>query len=76
MVDSEFNRTVPVDEEDVEFLFESTRGWDNPPSKDKIREDLKNPLNHVKYMYPERIKREDFKRPIRHVKFMYPKTFN
>lgn len=53
MTDSIFNRTCDVDEEDVEFLFQSTRNWDNPPSEDKIRNDLKNPLKHINYMYPE-----------------------
>jgi len=54
MTDSIFNQICAVDEEDVEFLFKSTRNWDNPPDKDKIREDLKDPLKHVNYMYPEK----------------------
>lgn len=53
MSDSIFNQTCDVDEKDVEFCFDSTRGWDNPPSKDKIREDLADPLKHINYMYPE-----------------------
>ena len=53
MSDSIFNQTCDVDEEDVEYIFEASRKWHNPPSKDKIREDLKNPLNHINYMYPE-----------------------
>jgi hypothetical protein len=53
MSDLIFNQTCEVDEENVEFYFKATRGWNNPPSKDEIREDLKNPLKHVNYMYPE-----------------------
>ena len=53
MNDSIFNQTCDVDEEDVEFYFEATRNWNDPPSKDKIREDLKNPMKHINYMYPE-----------------------
>ena len=59
MSDSIFNQTCDVDEEDVEFVFKSTRNWDDPPSKDKIREDLKNPLKHINYMYPEKITFKD-----------------
>lgn len=53
MTDTLFNQICVYDEEDVEFYFEATRNWDNPPSKDKIREDLKNPLKHINYMYPD-----------------------
>lgn len=59
MTDNIFNQTGDVDEKDVEFYFKETRNWDNPPSKDKIREDLKDPLKHINYMYPTRFTFEE-----------------
>jgi len=39
-------------EETVDWLFGATRDWDNPPSREKIIEDLKDPCNHINYLYP------------------------
>lgn len=44
-------------EETVEYLFNATREWPTPPSKEEIREDLKDQRNDIKYMYPHMVSR-------------------
>ena len=45
----------------IAWIFKETRGWDNPPTLEKIKQDIERG-NYLHYMYPSVIRVFDLKK--------------